>query len=98
MTASRIAPVIAAPTIVVLLVLGLLPFTTTARGTHGQLRAHCRGALIEAWPESGVSGPFAHNLMPHSLASGSFRAIVCGTEARNRIVVPLMAVAIGAGV
>src|SRR4051794_32655900 len=91
---ARWAPIAA---IGVLLVLGLVPFTVR----NGVMRAHCNGALVESWPEpSGGIGWF--NYAPNSgtfSVTGRPRASLCGTEARRRVVVPLLAVsAVGVAV
>jgi hypothetical protein len=71
-----------------LLLLGLLPFTAVS----GNLRARCRGALIEAWPEHASSGWFMYvPNMKHPVVTGGARATICGTESRRRVVIPLMA-------
>jgi hypothetical protein len=72
-------------------VLGLVPFTLDS-GETPRLRSHCRGALIEAWPERRVDGGW-FNYAPNSglvLTSGQYSVVACGAEARRRVVVPLM--------
>jgi hypothetical protein len=81
---------------IVVLALAFMPFSVRF-GSEPAMHARCRGALIESWPESAsVDEGGWFNYAPNVGlvdVSGPLRASLCGNEARNRIIVPLLVAA-----
>jgi len=84
--------------VVVVAALGLVPFTiASGGGPSAKFVSHCRGALVEAWPEGNPNGGGWFNYAPTTgviVTSGQYNKIVCGAEARRRAMVPLLAVSL----
>jgi hypothetical protein len=75
------------------LLVGLVPFKVASASGRGEATS-CRGVVLEAWPERS-SGWFAYAVSSEVLTSSQYKALVCGTEARRRMLAPALASALG---